>query len=127
MLIVCPNCGTSYQIAPASLGSGRSVRCMRCRNVWFAANTNAMAAISKAHREDLSRLKALPAVAAPPSAPPPSPPGALASQPDLVVSVEAEQVPVAADNNDVLPHDSALPGATEPLATERPPLRQNRC
>src|SRR3954468_23776440 len=122
MLIVCPNCGTSYQIEPGSLGPGRSVRCMRCRNVWFAANTNAMAAIAKAHREDLSRLKALPAAAAPPFAPPPSPPGALASQIDSLVSVEAEQVPVAADSNDGLPDDPALPGATAPLGTERPPL-----
>ena len=37
MLIVCPNCATSYQVEPNSLGpDGRSVRCARCRNVWFA-------------------------------------------------------------------------------------------
>jgi predicted Zn finger-like uncharacterized protein len=37
MLIVCPNCATSYQVEPHSLGQdGRSVRCARCRNVWFA-------------------------------------------------------------------------------------------
>jgi predicted Zn finger-like uncharacterized protein len=37
MLIVCPNCATSYQVEPNSLGQdGRSVRCARCRNVWFA-------------------------------------------------------------------------------------------
>ena len=49
MLIVCPNCATSYQVEPSSLGAaGRSVRCVRCRKVWFAANTEAMAAISPA-------------------------------------------------------------------------------
>jgi predicted Zn finger-like uncharacterized protein len=38
MLIVCPSCTTTYQVKPASLGaSGRSVRCARCRAVWFAA------------------------------------------------------------------------------------------
>jgi predicted Zn finger-like uncharacterized protein len=37
MLIVCPSCATSYQVEPQSLGQdGRSVRCARCRNVWFA-------------------------------------------------------------------------------------------
>lgn len=37
MQIVCPNCSTSYQVAAASLGgAGRSVRCVRCRSVWFA-------------------------------------------------------------------------------------------
>lgn len=37
MLIVCPNCATSYMIDPASVGSGgRMVRCARCRTTWFA-------------------------------------------------------------------------------------------
>jgi predicted Zn finger-like uncharacterized protein len=37
MLIVCPNCSTSYAIEPASLGAtGRSVRCARCTTTWFA-------------------------------------------------------------------------------------------
>jgi predicted Zn finger-like uncharacterized protein len=37
MLIVCPNCATSYMIDPASVGTtGRSVRCARCKSTWFA-------------------------------------------------------------------------------------------
>ena len=37
MLIVCPNCSTSYAIDPTSLGSaGRTVRCARCKGTWFA-------------------------------------------------------------------------------------------
>ena len=37
MLIVCPNCSTSYTIESASLGSaGRTVRCARCKTTWFA-------------------------------------------------------------------------------------------
>src|SRR5262245_42468669 len=37
MLIVCPNCSTSYAIDPTSLGSaGRTVRCARCKTSWFA-------------------------------------------------------------------------------------------
>ncbi len=35
MLIVCPNCATSYRVTPESLGeTGRSVRCKTCHNVW---------------------------------------------------------------------------------------------
>jgi predicted Zn finger-like uncharacterized protein len=38
MLIVCPSCSTSYDVGASSLGkNGRSVRCLRCRTVWFAA------------------------------------------------------------------------------------------
>jgi predicted Zn finger-like uncharacterized protein len=38
MLIVCPTCSTSYNIDQASLGrDGRTVRCGRCKNLWFAA------------------------------------------------------------------------------------------
>jgi predicted Zn finger-like uncharacterized protein len=40
MQIVCPSCTTSYDLAPTALGdTGRSVRCARCRNVWFATPT----------------------------------------------------------------------------------------
>jgi predicted Zn finger-like uncharacterized protein len=36
MLIVCPNCATSYRVSPESIGeTGRSVRCKTCHNVWF--------------------------------------------------------------------------------------------
>ena len=36
MLIVCPNCATSYRVTPKSLGdAGRAVRCVTCHNVWF--------------------------------------------------------------------------------------------
>ena len=37
MLIVCPNCATSYDVDVASLRpDGRRVRCVRCRAVWQA-------------------------------------------------------------------------------------------
>ena len=40
MQIVCPNCATSYDVKPAALGeAGRSVRCARCKKVWFAEAT----------------------------------------------------------------------------------------
>jgi predicted Zn finger-like uncharacterized protein len=37
MLIVCPNCATSYDVDVASLRpDGRRVRCVRCRSIWHA-------------------------------------------------------------------------------------------
>lgn len=37
MLIVCPNCATSYDVEVASLRpDGRRVRCVRCRAIWQA-------------------------------------------------------------------------------------------
>jgi predicted Zn finger-like uncharacterized protein len=37
MQIVCPNCGTSYDVNPSSLGpAGRTVRCVRCKETWLA-------------------------------------------------------------------------------------------
>ena len=60
MLIVCPNCATSYQVEPSSLGAtGRSVRCVRCKKVWFASNTEAMAAIALSHHQDMAALSAV--------------------------------------------------------------------
>src|SRR5262249_29850569 len=63
MLITCTNCGTSYQVAAASLGpTGRSVRCARCKQTWFAANTEALADVAEAHRADLTAIAAAPSV-----------------------------------------------------------------
>lgn len=71
MLIVCPNCGTSYQVDPSSLGAtGRSVRCVRCQKVWFASNTEAMAAIALSHHRDLAALAGAEAGAAAVDEPP---------------------------------------------------------
>lgn len=59
MLIVCPNCATSYQVEPSSLGAtGRSVRCVRCRKVWFAVNTESMAEISRSFQQDMAAFAA---------------------------------------------------------------------
>jgi predicted Zn finger-like uncharacterized protein len=64
MLITCTNCGTSYQVAAASLGStGRSVRCARCKETWFAANTEALVDAAEPHRADLAAIDEAPPIA----------------------------------------------------------------
>jgi predicted Zn finger-like uncharacterized protein len=48
MKIVCPNCGTSYDVAAKAFGpAGRTVRCVRCRETWLA------------HADDMVRADAL--------------------------------------------------------------------
>jgi predicted Zn finger-like uncharacterized protein len=55
MLIVCPNCATSYTIEPSSLGSaGRTVRCARCKTTWFADATPAEVAVAAEAASDAS-------------------------------------------------------------------------
>jgi predicted Zn finger-like uncharacterized protein len=57
MQIVCPNCKTSYQVEPSSVGpTGRSVRCARCQTVWFAANTAALSEIAASHRAEMAQF-----------------------------------------------------------------------
>ena len=64
MLITCTNCGTSYQVAAASLGpAGRSVRCARCKQTWFAANTEAFVDVAESDRADLAAIAEAPPVA----------------------------------------------------------------
>jgi predicted Zn finger-like uncharacterized protein len=59
MQIACPNCETAYQVDASSLGpSGRSVRCARCRTVWFAADTAALPEIAAAFRAEMVQFGA---------------------------------------------------------------------
>jgi predicted Zn finger-like uncharacterized protein len=54
MLIVCPNCATSYEVEPPALApEGRSVRCTRCRKVWFAAGPTLVPALGALEDLDL--------------------------------------------------------------------------
>jgi predicted Zn finger-like uncharacterized protein len=76
MLIVCPNCATSYRVEPSSLGAaGRSVRCVRCRTIWFTREPGALAAVTRDFRVDAGSLAAE-AAAADLAEPPAALPGA---------------------------------------------------
>jgi predicted Zn finger-like uncharacterized protein len=132
MLIVCPNCATSYRVESSSLGAaGRSVRCVRCRNVWFVRDPAALAAIAGTDRTEMSALAAsvsedivvttssaedMPPETAPDAEQvPPAPsidPYAPPVEPDAQLPIaEAAPTPAAAE---WLEHDS-LPKADEPV------------
>ena len=96
MLIVCPNCATSYRVEPSSLGAaGRSVRCVRCRTIWFTREPGALAAVTRDFRADVGSLAAE-AAAADPAEPPAPLPGA-DTEPDqsspAVEVIEPEHLP----------------------------------
>lgn len=65
MLIVCPNCQSSYRVATDSLGAvGRTVRCAKCNTAWFAelseddgkATENAPLMVTESAGEDKDNL-----------------------------------------------------------------------
>jgi predicted Zn finger-like uncharacterized protein len=116
MLIVCPNCETSYQVDPSSVGSsGRSVRCLRCRTVWFAANTAALSEIAAAHRAEMAQFAAsasgTDAVVALQE-----PPGEAAAAAEMV----GESVPSAASGAEPDPEDVRVVHDAPPIATAAP-------
>jgi predicted Zn finger-like uncharacterized protein len=71
MLISCQNCATSYQVDPSSLGAtGRSVRCARCKRVWFAASPAGFTQIAEADRADLAAVSGMSTIGDPAESPP---------------------------------------------------------
>ena len=123
MLIVCPNCATSYRVEASSLGAvGRSVRCVRCRNVWFARDPGGLAAIARAHRRDVEALAAEMSTADASSSFAESPPEAAAIAPEapepFAEPARAEIGPDApmADSPSQFVAEDPFPELQEPMA-----------
>jgi predicted Zn finger-like uncharacterized protein len=112
MLIVCPSCTTAYRIELSTLGAaGRSVRCARCRAVWFASVADlapAALALPAPSAAEMPDRPGLPAVVAGPDRLEPSSGGdadaqqdggavAIANAPSLVPALvpEGGSVPVS--------------------------------
>jgi predicted Zn finger-like uncharacterized protein len=107
MLIVCPNCATSYAVTAQSLGpAGRNVRCARCQTQWLATATRDVSVnsfVDDVIAEANARRKPRPAVkvAAPQSvmpaaekrnvAAPPVPPTPIPAQPAVLKPVPVPQ------------------------------------
>jgi predicted Zn finger-like uncharacterized protein len=110
MLIDCPNCATSYQVDTSSIGAhGRSVRCLRCRNVWFAEPEPAPATPSPPEFANQAAVTAFRAELGPEPQPAAEPSAPLEPEP----AVDAATDPIAAV-------ESAAPAADEPPAEEPP-------
>jgi predicted Zn finger-like uncharacterized protein len=111
MLIVCPNCGTSYDIDGASLRPhGRRVRCVRCRNVWHAELPHADRLVAAADALGPSRrgIEAEAAAAEPPQAD------------HSAFGTSADAAPPADTDAFDAPADDAAGGAEAPVFDESP-------
>ncbi len=70
MKIICPNCATSYDVTLTAIGeNGRSVRCARCRGVWFVGLEPERAAVGPRVATTMASSEPFPSAAAP--VPPP--------------------------------------------------------
>ncbi|MDC7786517.1 zinc-ribbon domain-containing protein [Rhodoplanes sp. TEM] len=58
MKIVCPQCEAWYEVPEASVGRGRTVRCVECRTVWTATAEDAIRAEEAARRRAAARQEA---------------------------------------------------------------------
>lgn len=119
MLIACPNCSTSYRVEGAALGSsGRSVRCVRCRHVWFAHDPEALAAIAQAHRAEVEAMVGADATSAavPEGVPAASEPDNPGEQP-----ASSTQPPEAEIEPPTFPSPSLMAAQTTPDATDGQP------
>ncbi len=121
MLIVCPNCATSYLIDPTSVGSaGRTVSCARCKTTWFAAaqkSSNDVSAfvdgvIAEAEAQANGQPPSQPDYPAPPGDAPAAsddfghePSGPLPPLPEAASSQTGSTV----HNNDLTPFDDQVP------------------
>ena len=113
MLIVCPTCATTYQIAPAALGAGRTVRCAQCKDAWFATAEGVLEealASPAGAAEDFAQAPAQDVF--PPAPPVPDNPFTVADSPPLV--------PQGPGDTDSAPKfDPGVPDQTETIAAKR--------
>ena len=117
MMIACPNCATSYQVDASTLGgAGRSVRCVRCHNIWFAHDPGALSAIAQAHRSDVETFAG--------TVHDPAPADPLSDDAPAELVIEGESAPDetsldAAEDlseaGDEPPDEDPLPHAQEPI------------
>jgi predicted Zn finger-like uncharacterized protein len=95
MLIVCPNCSTSYEVKTEAIGdAGRTVRCSRCRTEWFAT-----APLIEAVDVATPAASSPPPSAAPAVDRPASPADPSDHQIDWDIPVPVQPAPGAADGN----------------------------
>ena|SRR5579885_2425867 len=136
MLIVCPNCTTSYKIDPASLGEdGRTVRCARCKATWFASPHKQISDVDAfvdgvIAEADAQSVRPREASAHPASEPPQPAPVAAADD----FGAEAESPATRAEVPEPSPETTSPEAAAEPVAIadapslvppiEQPPLME---
>ncbi len=122
MQLLCPKCATSYQLDPATIGTtGRSVRCARCKNVWFAQASELQPAPFDVAREEAAFREEFGARAAPSATPAGS--ARPASVADLPAEGTGAEPPAESAAPPALPAtgNASPPGMTTPAGTDDGP------
>ncbi|MBM3734043.1 MAG: thioredoxin, partial [Acidimicrobiia bacterium] len=60
MIITCPSCTTYYSVAPAAIGSGKTVRCHNCNHSWHQIPVAETPPPSPQARGRMPRARAVP-------------------------------------------------------------------
>ncbi len=110
MMLVCPNCATSYRVEQPALGAGRSVRCVRCHTVWFAQPE-----AGAARKESEALATALVDAAEGISAPAARPASLMPASPEPLETIDTDTAPTVPDQ---VPAEIEAVEAAEPPATE---------
>jgi predicted Zn finger-like uncharacterized protein len=125
MLIVCPNCATSYMIDQAAVGpAGRTVRCARCKASWLAGGPEPAPAVPARADTVAAEAQAQPASATGAEAPPPPAAAAQAADADDHGATESESVTATEVKSPPIeppPPEPPPPAATVPA---EPPVLQ---
>lgn len=122
MQIVCPQCGTSYEVADTSMEGGRVVRCAACRHVWLAGPT-----LSEVVEQALvGASEAAPQTTGEMTWPEPASPGEMDNRTSMPTEATASTVPDLAETGQPGPRE-VPPDPTEPIGEPRiienaPPL-----
>jgi predicted Zn finger-like uncharacterized protein len=137
MLIVCPNCATSYMIDQAAVGpAGRTVRCARCKASWVAggpepapdvtASVDTANAEAEAPSAPAVRAKAPQPVAAAAPPPPPTPADTGSADAESTTATETMAPPVEPPQREPAPEPAPVEAQapeTEPATiADAPPL-----
>ncbi len=132
MLIVCPNCASSYMIDQAAVGpAGRTVRCARCKETWLAGAPESAPAVTAAAdsvvaaAEPPSAPSTRAEVASPPAAPTPPQPASgadkVAEDSELAAAIEPEAPPAVPPPPQPAPADAPATVHAEAQAPESEP------
>ncbi len=119
MLIVCPNCATSYMVDPSALGSaGRTVRCARCKTTWFASWQKQAPDVNAFVDGVIAEAEAHSGPAKPPAGPAMPPAANIPQAPDDFGAEAAEPV------GEAQAHAESIKPESEPAAEEPAPLAE---
>ena len=106
MRLTCPACAASYEVPDARIGTGRRLRCSRCRHDWFVNPLDSGPATTPSPAKDPAAAGAVTPAAAASAAPPSAGPGeAVAARAAPVPTVAPGAAPAP------LPADAAPPAA----------------